>query len=90
MYSELSFMISRTFNKNAVDSISNIKLVYLNLFYSLLLRFIHDQFDENLGLTIGVDFKTKTIVIDGNRVKLAIWVTRTSYTCYLKTDQHAY
>lgn len=41
----------------------------------LLLRFIHDQFDENLGLTIGVDFKTKTIVIDGNRVKLAIWDT---------------
>lgn len=45
--------------------------------YSLLLRFIHDRFDDDLGLTIGVDFKTKTIMIDGQAVKLAIWVNWT-------------
>lgn len=42
--------------------------------FSLLMRFIHDRFEDDLGLTIGVDFKTKTVVIDGNSVKLAIWV----------------
>ncbi|XP_065221179.1 ras-related protein Rab-18-B-like [Planococcus citri] len=42
---------------------------------SLLLRFIHDRFDDDLGLTIGVDFKTKTVMIDGQAVKLAIWDT---------------
>ncbi|XKL67896.1 hypothetical protein PGB90_003387 [Kerria lacca] len=42
---------------------------------SLLMRFIHDRFEDDLGLTIGVDFKTKTVVIDGNSVKLAIWDT---------------
>lgn len=42
--------------------------------FSLLLRFIHDRFDDELGLTIGVDFKTKTVMVDGQAVKLAIWV----------------
>ncbi|KAK6618551.1 Ras- protein Rab-18 [Polyplax serrata] len=42
---------------------------------SLLLRFIDDNFDPEQPLTIGVDFKTKEITIDGNTVKLAIWDT---------------
>lgn len=43
--------------------------------YSLLLRFIDGHFDENLHLTIGVDFKSKVLDIDGNVVKLALWDT---------------
>lgn len=42
---------------------------------SLLLRFVEDNFDPEQTLTIGVDFKTKRLTIDGNAVKLAIWDT---------------
>ncbi|XP_021572024.1 ras-related protein Rab-18-like isoform X1 [Carlito syrichta] len=42
---------------------------------SLLLRFTVDTFDPELAATIGVDFKVKTISMDGNKVKLAIWNT---------------
>lgn len=42
---------------------------------SLLLRFVEDNFDPEQTLTIGVDFKTKKLTIDGNTVKLAIWDT---------------
>jgi len=42
---------------------------------SLMKRFIDDEYDDELSLTIGVDFKTKTVDIDGVNVKLAIWDT---------------
>lgn len=42
---------------------------------SLLLRFTDDVFDPGLAATIGVDFKVKTVSIDGNKAKLAIWDT---------------
>ncbi|XP_006901094.1 PREDICTED: ras-related protein Rab-18-like isoform X3 [Elephantulus edwardii] len=42
---------------------------------SLLLRFTDDTFDPELVVTIGVDFKVKTISVDGNKVKFAIWDT---------------
>ncbi|XP_066246406.1 ras-related protein Rab-18-B-like [Euwallacea similis] len=42
---------------------------------SLLLRFTEDNFDPEQTLTIGVDFKTKRVSVDGNTVKLAIWDT---------------
>uniref|UniRef100_A0A665UXZ0 RAB18A, member RAS oncogene family n=1 Tax=Echeneis naucrates TaxID=173247 RepID=A0A665UXZ0_ECHNA len=44
---------------------------------SLLLRFTDDTFDPEQAATIGVDFKVKTISVDGNKAKLAIWVTNT-------------
>ncbi|XP_067398655.1 ras-related protein Rab-18 [Emydura macquarii macquarii] len=40
---------------------------------SLLLRFTDDTFDPDD--TISVDFKVKTISVDGNKAKLAIWDT---------------
>lgn len=42
---------------------------------SLLLRFTEDTFDPEQTATIGVDFKVKTINVDGNKAKLAIWDT---------------
>lgn len=43
---------------------------------SLLLRFTDDLFDPQLSATIGVDFKVKTITIEGGtKAKLAIWDT---------------
>lgn len=42
---------------------------------SLLLRFTDDTFDPDIGATIGVDFKVKTVEIDGNKMKLALWDT---------------
>uniref|UniRef100_A0A672JHE2 RAB18A, member RAS oncogene family n=1 Tax=Salarias fasciatus TaxID=181472 RepID=A0A672JHE2_SALFA len=41
---------------------------------SLLLRFTEDTFDPEQSATIGVDFKVKTITVDGNKAKLAIWM----------------
>uniref|UniRef100_UPI003AADC095 ras-related protein Rab-18-like isoform X2 n=1 Tax=Centroberyx gerrardi TaxID=166262 RepID=UPI003AADC095 len=43
---------------------------------SLLLRFTEDTFDPEQTATIGVDFKVKTVAIDGNSAKLAIWDNR--------------
>jgi Ras-related protein Rab-1A len=37
---------------------------------SLLMRFTDDLFTENLVTTLGVDFKTKTISIDSQIIKL--------------------
>jgi len=42
---------------------------------SILLRFTDDEFQEDLSCTIGVDFKTKTIVIDNTSINLVIWDT---------------
>lgn len=42
---------------------------------SLLLRFTEDSFDEEIGATIGVDFKKKRVSIAGETVTLTIWDT---------------
>ena len=42
---------------------------------SLLLRFADDQFYDNYLATIGVDFRFKTMNIDGSIVKFQIWDT---------------
>lgn len=41
----------------------------------LLLRYTDNKFQESFMTTIGVDFKTKHIEIDGQQVKLQIWDT---------------
>lgn len=45
---------------------------------SLLLRFTDDDFlsEEETTATIGVDFKVKSIDLDGRRYKLSVWVSR--------------
>ncbi|XP_065663513.1 ras-related protein Rab-35 isoform X2 [Hydra vulgaris] len=42
---------------------------------SILLRFADDMFSGSYITTIGVDFKIRTINIDGEKVKLQIWDT---------------
>ncbi|KAG1714258.1 Ras-related protein Rab-35 [Nymphon striatum] len=42
---------------------------------SLLLRFADNTFSGNYITTIGVDFKIRTIEVDGDKVKLQIWDT---------------
>jgi Ras-related protein Rab-8A len=42
---------------------------------NLLLRYVNDQFFANSAQTIGVDFKVKTIELDGKRMKMQIWDT---------------
>ena len=42
---------------------------------SLLLRFADDNFNTCLLPTIGIDFKIKTIKLDGKVIKLQIWDT---------------
>ncbi|XP_014204437.1 ras-related protein Rab-35 [Copidosoma floridanum] len=42
---------------------------------SLLLRFADNTFNGNYITTIGVDFKIRTVDVDGEKVKLQIWDT---------------
>ncbi|KAN0015552.1 hypothetical protein ACTFIU_008288 [Dictyostelium citrinum] len=42
---------------------------------SLLLRFADDTFTESYISTIGVDFKIKTVYIEGKAIKLQVWDT---------------
>lgn len=62
---------------------------------SVLLRFSDDQFNESYITTIGVDFRFKTLNVDGKNVKLQIWDTagqerfRTITNAYYK-GAHAY
>ena len=57
----------------------------------ILLRFADDTFSESYISTIGVDFKIRTLTINGKRVKLQIWDTagqerfRTLTTAYYRS-----
>lgn len=42
---------------------------------SLLMRFCESRFDTNFVLTIGVDFKWKTVERNGRKLKLQVWDT---------------
>jgi len=42
---------------------------------SILLRFADDSFTQSFITTIGIDFKIRTITLDGKRIKLQIWDT---------------
>jgi Ras-related protein Rab-8A len=56
----------------------------------LLLRFSDDSFTTSFITTIGIDFKIKTIELEGKRIKLQIWDTagqerfRTITTAYYR------
>ena len=55
---------------------------------SLLLRFDEDKFSNNFLSTIGIDFRSKVVNIDGTQVKLQLWDT--SGQERFKTITHAY
>lgn len=40
-----------------------------------LLRYVDDSFEEKSMTTLGVDFKTKEISVDGEKVKMQVWDT---------------
>ena len=42
---------------------------------NLLIRYVNDKFMMSQVSTIGVDFKVKTISVDGSQIKLQIWDT---------------
>ena len=41
----------------------------------LLLRYSDDQFSSSFITTIGIDFKIKSVEVDGKKIKLQIWDT---------------
>lgn len=41
-------------------------------------RFTRDEFNQNSKSTIGVEFATKVITVDGKQVKAQIWDTGAS------------
>ena len=57
---------------------------------SLLFRFADDKFNNSFISTIGIDFKIRTIEVDGKKIKLQIWDTagqerfRTITTAYYR------
>ncbi|XP_062317563.1 ras-related protein Rab-8B-like isoform X2 [Osmerus eperlanus] len=61
----------------------------------LLFRFSEDAFNTTFISTIGIDFKIRTIELNGKRVKLQIWDTagqerfRTITTAYYRGAMHA-
>lgn len=56
----------------------------------LLVRFVEDRFNPSFITTIGIDFKIKTVDIDGKKIKLQLWDTagqerfRTITTAYYR------
>jgi GTPase SAR1 family protein len=64
----------QSFEMEADAILTNLKLLIIGESgvgkSSLLLRFTDDAFDPEQAATIGVDFKVKTVKIDGNRVSL--------------------
>ncbi|XP_074834124.1 ras-related protein Rab-8A isoform X3 [Carettochelys insculpta] len=60
-----------------------------------LFRFSEDAFNATFISTIGIDFKIRTIELDGKRIKLQIWDTagqerfRTITTAYYRGAMHA-
>lgn len=43
---------------------------------SFLFRFSDDTFSSAFVSTVGIDFKVKTIISNGKRIKLQIWVSK--------------
>jgi Ras-related protein Rab-1A len=60
---------------------------------AILVRFVENQFSEHYLATIGVDFRFKTIQVDGKNVKFQIWDTagqerfRTITSAYYRGSQ---
>lgn len=58
---------------------------------ALIVRFVDDRFKDDLLATIGVDFRFRTLTVDGRKVKLQIWDTagqesfRTIISAYYKS-----
>lgn len=56
----------------------------------MLMRFDDDGFTPSLGITVGIDFRIRTVGIDGNGVRMQIWDTagqerfRTHTTAYYR------
>jgi small GTP-binding protein len=42
---------------------------------NLLLRYVNSDYHQTHVATIGIDFKVKTVDLDGYRIKLQIWDT---------------
>ncbi|XP_076333065.1 ras-related protein Rab-8A-like isoform X2 [Tachypleus tridentatus] len=61
----------------------------------ILFRFSEDAFNATFISTIGIDFKIRTIELDGKKIKLQIWDTagqerfRTITTAYYRGAMHA-
>lgn len=54
--------------------------------FSLMLRFTEDAFDSEQAITIGVDFKTKVINLDGVNVKLGKYHVSARTSCEYNKD----
>ena len=42
---------------------------------NILLKYLKNEFDQNSRATVGVEFGTKNVLINGKKVKIQIWDT---------------
>lgn len=42
---------------------------------TILTRYVHDQFSSSYAATVGVDFLSKTMYVDGRSVRMQLWDT---------------
>ncbi|SCV99975.1 LAFE_0B06656g1_1 [Lachancea fermentati] len=90
--SGLRTVSSSSVNGKSYDSIMKILLVGDSGVGKscLLVRFVEDKFSPSFITTIGIDFKIKTVDINGKKVKLQLWDTagqerfRTITTAYYR------
>ena len=64
---------------NEITSTKSYKVLLLGNSYvgktCILLRFSEDSFNENYELTIGLNYRIKTLNVDNNPIKMQIWDT---------------
>lgn len=55
---------------------------------SIIMRFVHDQFNKNHLSTVQASFMNKKINFDNNRVSLNIWVSKYFVKFFCKMHKH--
>lgn len=64
-------------NKDPFDALTKVAIIGDSSVgkTNILLRYVNSHYQSNHVVTIGIDFKVKTLSLDGYRLKMQIWDT---------------